>query len=238
MAYADVVIADSPVGYWRLSDPSGTTATATVGTNGTYSATGVTLGATSLLDVDSDPAVALDGAQGKVAFANPSIATPFSLEAWIRRDGAGSVGSTDFGCAIGANNTRRLLVRNDGSIWAQMGTSSTLQSPINTLPTGTKAHVVYVNGGLGNPEVLYVAGVQVATKTAVSASWNAAFWAGAFEATATNYAFNGVIDELAIYNTVLSLAQVQSHNDTGLGLGLSDAGWPELYVAKSNLRTA
>jgi len=61
MGYADVVIADSPVAYWRLGEGAGTTAFPTVGANnGTYS--GVTLAQPGLLPADASPCVYLDGA--------------------------------------------------------------------------------------------------------------------------------------------------------------------------------
>jgi hypothetical protein len=59
-AYVDVVDALNPVGYWRLGESSGTTATDRAGSNnGTYDT--VTLGATGALSGDSDTAAYFDG---------------------------------------------------------------------------------------------------------------------------------------------------------------------------------
>ncbi|MCJ7692985.1 MAG: hypothetical protein MUO22_06170, partial [Sedimentisphaerales bacterium] len=60
-AYVDVVDALNPLGYWRLGESSGTTATDRAGSyNGTYSG-GVTLGTTGALSGDSDTAASFDG---------------------------------------------------------------------------------------------------------------------------------------------------------------------------------
>lgn len=59
--YYDSVLNDSPNGYWRLGEPSGTTATDETGTNnGTYSGS-PTLGVTGAIPVDEDTAVTFDG---------------------------------------------------------------------------------------------------------------------------------------------------------------------------------
>ncbi len=60
-AYLSAVLTDLPSGYWRLGEGSGVVAVDSSGNgrNGTYSATGVTLGQTGLLTGDTDTAAAL-----------------------------------------------------------------------------------------------------------------------------------------------------------------------------------
>jgi hypothetical protein len=70
--YATVVAADAPVGYWRLDDTSGTTMTATYGSNGTYSGS-PTLAQTALVQSDaSSKAVYFNGTNRYLAFGSSS----------------------------------------------------------------------------------------------------------------------------------------------------------------------
>ncbi|MCJ7693425.1 MAG: PEP-CTERM sorting domain-containing protein [Sedimentisphaerales bacterium] len=71
-AYVDVVDGLSPIGYWRLGESSGITATDRAGGyNGTYGG-GVTLGTTGALSGDSDTAVSFDG-NNDILDAGPSV---------------------------------------------------------------------------------------------------------------------------------------------------------------------
>jgi hypothetical protein len=88
-AYVDVVDALSPLGYWRLGESSGTTATDRAGSaNGTYSG-GVTLGTTGAIGGDSDTAVDFDGSTG-VAAVGPSVdlllTGDLSVSMWFKSD--------------------------------------------------------------------------------------------------------------------------------------------------------
>ena len=84
-SYAQRVLGDSPVSYWRLDESSGTTAADQLGLNpGTYSG-GYTLGVPGAIAGDS--AVAFNGSTGTVTVPNSSslqTGDVFSLEAWIK----------------------------------------------------------------------------------------------------------------------------------------------------------
>src|SRR5262249_49838587 len=86
-SYAQTVIGDAPVGYWRLDETSGTTAAKAAGTanNGTY--TSVTLGAPGLLGSASDKAVTFNGTSSRVQIASSAaiqLPSQVSVEAWIK----------------------------------------------------------------------------------------------------------------------------------------------------------
>lgn len=88
--YSNVILADAPIGYWRLGEPQ-TTATAAeltgMGRSGVYSR-GVTSGATGAIDGDTDTAATFDGVAGYVEVyggpTNPyNLQSSFTLEAWV-----------------------------------------------------------------------------------------------------------------------------------------------------------
>jgi hypothetical protein len=85
--YARTVLTDSPAGYWRLGETSGTTALDVAGNNsGTYRG-GPQLGAGSLLAAEGgNPAVSLDGVDDLVDIPVSSALGPtlkVSVEAWV-----------------------------------------------------------------------------------------------------------------------------------------------------------
>lgn len=83
--YRAAVMADEPVGYWRLGEKTGTVAKDEIGQhNGEYVG-GVTLG-TELSSADGDTAVTFDGKTGKIVIGNAfgfTGSSEFSIESWI-----------------------------------------------------------------------------------------------------------------------------------------------------------
>ena len=72
--YSATVLADAPVGYWRLDESNGRTAYDSSGANrnGTYAAAGVALGASGALTGDPDTAAAL-GPAGSASFPTAGL---------------------------------------------------------------------------------------------------------------------------------------------------------------------
>jgi len=89
-AYADEVIADAPLAYWRLDETSGTTANDAIGSNhGTYTG-GVTLNQPGIPSTGR-PSVSLNGSSGYVNIphhASLSITGDLTVEAWVYRSSA------------------------------------------------------------------------------------------------------------------------------------------------------
>ena len=85
--YAQEVLADNPVAYWRLGEASGTTAVDETGSHdGTYS--GVTLGATGLLAGDTDTAVEFNNSTDYIEVADHADfeVSTFTFECWVKHD--------------------------------------------------------------------------------------------------------------------------------------------------------
>jgi hypothetical protein len=86
--YGVAVVADGPILYIRQDDPSGTTATALIGSNGTYSGT-VTVGATG--PHGDTLAADFDGSTGRLDLGDVGdMTTAGSYEIWIKRGSAAS----------------------------------------------------------------------------------------------------------------------------------------------------
>ncbi|HXE44379.1 MAG TPA: LamG-like jellyroll fold domain-containing protein [Conexibacter sp.] len=210
-AYGRAIAADSPVGWWRLGDASGTTAVDQEGlNNGTYRA--VTLGQTSLLSQDANTAAAFNGSTGFVTIP-PAVAfnftNSFSLEAWIKPTSLPATGS--FRTILTKPESYSLQFNGPRLEFTviQNNTRRRLQAPAGAIVAGSTYHVVgtydgttqrlYVNGALVASAAL-AGGATVTTNAIVVGSWDGT----------TEY-FAGTIDEPAVYGTVLSGAQVLSH---------------------------
>jgi hypothetical protein len=75
--YATQVLADKPIGYWRLGEAPGTSAAVALrGDNGTYSG-GITLGQPGLHG--GDTAALFDGATGRIVVPNSSALNPRNI---------------------------------------------------------------------------------------------------------------------------------------------------------------
>ena len=92
MTYSAEVLADSPAGYWRLGEASGTTLNDSSGNSHSGTYTSVTLGATGALAGDSDTAATFNGSSSHadVAYASwMGVTTALSVEAWIKTTATG-----------------------------------------------------------------------------------------------------------------------------------------------------
>jgi hypothetical protein len=91
-AYADQVLADSPISYWRLGETSGSTASDATGVNpGTYIG-GVTLGQPGALTGDPNSAASFDGVNDYTVVPDSStldLTSGVTVEAWIKRSKSG-----------------------------------------------------------------------------------------------------------------------------------------------------
>jgi hypothetical protein len=212
-SWANVVDGTAPVLWARLGEASGTTFTDIIGGNDGASQATVTLGAAGAISGDSNTAVTLDGAQGKIAFASPALLGSYSISLWFRCTGPGSVGQTTYGTLFGNNTTHRVLYnRTNGSILAQMaGTSA--QTPTSIAALSVWNHVVYTWDG--TTQRITVNGIQQFEGVTANAAFNVPFWLGSYLATSTNYSFKGDMDELLIWDRKLSLNEIQQLYVTG-----------------------
>lgn len=229
-AYVDEVLADSPVGYWRLGETSGTSAadSGSAAIAGTYTG-GYTLNQTSLLTSDTaNKAVLLNGSSGYIDCTNNG-AFNFSggnmtAECLVKfaafpADGASAwflgraydSGTDKVGYGIrievsggGSVKTLKTESYNAGTAW---GTSA----DVSSWTTGTIYHVASVYDGTSWK--LYVNGTNVAT-TAGSGPQNSnrALNIGRESTSFGDGGYlNGTIDEVAVYNTGLSAVRIAAH---------------------------
>src|SRR6266567_2362739 len=87
--YSTTVLADAPVGYFRLDQASGTTANDSSGNgfNATYSGSGITYSQAGALAGDSDTAILFNGTSGKITCPGGLSAVGYgqiTVEAWVK----------------------------------------------------------------------------------------------------------------------------------------------------------
>jgi hypothetical protein len=216
-SYASVVGADAPAGWWRLGETSGTTAANQAGSGaGTYAGS-YTLDQPSLLATDMvNRAVAFNGSSARVSVASTSalqLTNRVTLEAWIKPTSLPTTGA--FRSVLTKAESYSLQFNGPRLEFTiiQSGTRRRLQAPSGAIVAGGTYHVVGTFDGA--TQRLYVNGAQVASAAlSGSASTNTrplviGSWDGSSEF------FAGTIDEPAVYNAVLSAAQVAAHYRAG-----------------------
>ncbi len=206
--YRSSVLGDGPQSYWRLDETSGTSAAnETGGAAGTYE-NGAVLARPGALSGDPSTSVGLDGANDDVAFANPSLTGPFTIELWAYLAGSGSTGATGYATVVGYDYTHRILWDTGGN-----GGKLLTQFDGNFFSSGNVSknawhQIVYSFDGTS--ERFYVDGAAAGSHATTLPTWQNAFLAGAYD-DRTNYMFNGRLDELALYTKALTAAQIGQH---------------------------
>ncbi len=228
-AYQDMITrTPGLVGYWRLGEPSGTTATDASASpaNGTYINT-PTLGVASALSGNADTSVTFAGASsegvalGTVAKLN--IATTITVEAWVKATGTGGMIFAHRADTGAGTQGYSLQLETDGTLRYLFGNAS--QSVSNAVGSGVANgswhHVAMVRDGAAvrvykdGAEVY--ANVSIAAQIgsmAVSCLASIGFWT-AYGGYYT--AFTGSLDEVAVYSRALSPIEVNMHYRVGHG---------------------
>jgi hypothetical protein len=224
--YENAVLGDGPAGYWRLGESSGTTAVDRSGNGHDGSFIGApTLGVPGAVAEDPDTAVAFNGTSQYVDVAQtPALnpAAPFTVEAWAKvTGGAGSIrtivgsrafspprgymlgvaagGEWQFAVGGGTGGSGHLIVT--GPI-AHLNTWTHLVGTVETVGTDMRV-TLYLNGSF--------AVQQTFSMTSFAPNPTQPLRIGADTTTAAARFFPGVIDEVAVYGTALSPAQIANH---------------------------
>lgn len=224
-AYRDRVIADGAVAYWRLGETSGTTAHSEIGSYpGTISG-GVTLGQPGAL-ADGNPAMAFH--QGTIDIPNGAYQAfgtgPFSVECWFRtsvmpqsdmwlfdnHDGWTPPGvnlycnregpQITFAAGDGPSNSHT-------SVWAVLNfADDQWHHVVGVWQRSPDLLQLYIDGTLQHQNVPAVSSANV--------TGDRPFRIGTYISNGggnPDRFFSGSIDELAIYHTALTPAQIANH---------------------------
>lgn len=223
--YRAHVLADNPVSYWRLGESSGTLADDAVGANdGTYVNT-PTLGVAGLLSGgDTDTAASFSNSQSEYVdvpdHASLDLGDSFTLEAIIKPSSNGVSGVKGIvskgkdGYYMRLNAGRLQLVKSqtvDVAI-ASVGTALTADQTAHVLIAKDGSDVrLYVNGVDTSASVVNATIVDNALPLSIGAD-HSVF------SVRSEY-FDGVIDEVAVYDYALAPAPILEHANARSGGG-------------------
>ena len=230
--YSDIILADSPLHYWRLGEAlTSSPAVDEVGTtNGVYEDT-PTLGVTGLIANDADTAMQTRGTiisqlgEGMRSSAHIAVSGDFSLECWYKNTGvhqeAGAALITQYD-----NNDGFLFYVSTATGFLNFSGKTgggAYRSNVGStdVDDGFLHHIVAVNNS--NVAEIWIDGVQdtmsVTNNFLGDLGGNSNFTKiGYHRATSAPDLFplNGILDEVAIYNVALSGAQVGVHHTAGV----------------------
>jgi len=226
--YVTTITGDSPIAYWRLGESSGypideiASRTAYAG-SATQSVAGALTG-------DSDTANSFNGTSNEWVFADATALDladgPLSIEAWVSR-GALGANRVFVSKATGAYSFEIDL---NGKILGRASNGNTFILANDALGTGWH-HVVLTKNGASS--ALYVDGSAVGVTNPFSVTLvdnNQPFEIGA-DFDIGRY-FNGSIDEVAVYNVVLTGTQISEHYTAGTTGGSAPIGSPTVTLGE------
>ena len=219
--YPDEILADSPVAYWRMGEPSGPIVDEVSGRQGTLSG-GNTTGVAGAIVGHPDTAIGSGGGGGTISVPyDVAMNSPvFSIELWAK---------------FGSNCTDG---RENGNHCEVAGTYSLNIGPVDTLPQMTHSFTIWHGVTSGNGQILgptveydrwyhlvgsydgsvqdfYVDGVLVGSNAIEFTFQNQDFrlFGGGNKAME-----NGTIDEVAYYDYALPADRVLAHYQVGSGI--------------------
>ncbi|RBY95120.1 radical SAM protein [Blastococcus sp. TF02-8] len=214
--YAEAVHADGATDYWPMGESAGTTAYDQAGVDDAVASGGIGRAWAGALRGDTDSSVWFDGATGYFSTQVPRRGqNTFSVEAWFEtRTTAGGkiMGFGDQRTGLSNNHDRQLWLEPNGrlhfAVWP--GTPFELVTP-GAYNNGVFHHAVATVGPTGMS--LYVDGKLITSRTdAIMAQEITGYWRiGGDRTWSGSPFFNGRIDEVAVYPTVLTAEQVARH---------------------------
>jgi PKD repeat protein len=248
-AYGTAVTEDGANTYWRLAETSGSTASdsSLSGSTGSY-LNGPVKGGPSAIGVAADRSTGFDGVDDSVA-GNTAQTSPdrYSTEAWFKTTTTSGGKILGFGSSrTGASATtdRHVFMTDDGRLRFGTTTAQGQQAVAETSQAynnGQWHHVVATHGRSGMR--LYVDGVLAGADPAATTSKSySGYWrvggdslAGWASKPSSDY-FAGSIDEVAVYDQVLTVDQVASHYDAGGGQPPNQLPTADFAMDESDLR--
>lgn len=228
-AYASMVLADNPVGYWRLGETSGSYADqmglsplASIGAGVTRGVTGLPAG---------DPDKGFSGIGGATSFVSsaapiPSLAfpgtAPFSVDLWLST--TATTGSAWFlfsnRATTGSLDGWQASVDVDGNTQFIRSDSTTAENTFLGTPAivhdGNPHHMAFIF--TGDHLQIWLDGVQKisSARSKVIGSSGGNFAIGNVSTPTAGNGWLGTLDEVAVYGYALSEAQIHAHYIAGL----------------------
>lgn len=215
-AYTQAVLADHPLGYWRLDEPCKGPVSDLSG-HGISGETlgGVTPGQPGALHSDTGTATAFDGQSGAISLGDPTSLQPaqVSVEAWVKTTSTPNAVNTIlrkrfYGYDLYLNASGQPTFSIDDS----NATPWLVQGP-TPVADGTWHYLVGTYDGMDVR--LYVDGALVRTRPAGTIYYQPDLVAIGRDGGYAGSYFTGQIDEVAIYGAALSQTQVQAHYTAG-----------------------
>lgn len=223
-SYRAVVLADGPAVYLRLGESAGPSARDEIGAySGSYPGGGISYAVPGAIAGDPDTAVAFDGTSGiamPVGLDFPGVA-PFTVEVWALQTGTPGLSfvldhesfTTREGWTLHMDDSVALERWHDGS------PSGSVASQGKPLPRGAYHHVAASFDG--SVVRLFIDGALVASSPSLPVPLKSLGngWTIGAQNCCTGAGFIGSLDEIAVYDKVLSAAQIKHHYDVGSGRG-------------------
>lgn len=226
--YKAVILADSPIGYYRLNETSGTTANDSSGNgnNGTIN-NSPTLNVASLLidtpDTSTDKAMTFASASSQDIHLPTSMvptgANPWSLECWFKFASVPASGTHQtlmgWGASTGNQKFGALNFNSNGTTFQLNFSTNSGDITSGNLSTGTIYHAVGTYDGVSTR--LYLNGSLVAGPTSFTLSLvqNVCDIASYSGGPYSSSFLNATLDEVAFYTAALSATQVANHHNAG-----------------------
>ena len=211
--YREQVLADGAVLYLRLDETSGTTVTSQVGGHTGTIGGGVTLNQPGAL-ADGNAAMVFNVASGEISIGSAhNIVADLTLEAWVKKAVAGTYAQIcSCGQTIAVNIPYEWNINPDNTVALVQanGTTRQVMNSTGTITTNVYCHVVVTRAG--SAVSFFIDGIQAGTATATvtPTAIGAVAWIARRNGD-TNYRWNGALDEVAIYPTALTPAQIANH---------------------------
>ena len=212
--YASLVKRDGALGYWRLGEPSGTTLIDSSGygrPNGSYLA-GVTVGV-PVSSPDGDFAARFDGVDDRAQLVGMDLTgfTALTLEAWVNHEGQAWAATHEIVFNWGSSGTYIAVL--DGRPMASFriaGAQRTITAPSNIRIPTTGWHHLFATWASGEGPKVYLnlERVQAGNSVVGAMELSGNMQLGAL---GSSLWFKGLMDEVAVYGTVLTPQQIADH---------------------------
>ncbi len=233
--YAETVMDDGALLYWRLGGTAAQGGNDLVGNNDAVVRSGVTSNSAGALSSEPGPSYNFNGTSSGFLNStnNMKMGQQYSTELWFRTNTTTGGKLIGFGNSSSGNSSsydRHVYMRNDGRLvyGTYPGITKTITSA-NAYRDNAWHHVVASQGWDGMK--LFVDGQLVGTAPENTSQDYIGFWRVGGDNLASwpnrpsrDY-FTGQIDEVAVYNRVLTSAEVSEHYLKGTGVAAPTAAF-------------